>query len=189
MSYRPKIVGIGGVMRAGSTSELALKIFLHGLAERGAETRAFLASDLNFPLFDPYTAVTDPQALTFTEAVKTCDAFVMSTPVYHAGPSGLLKNAIDYLSPLVDDERPYLTGRVVTCIAAAGGHPGAMTALAAMRDMVHSLRGWPTPMHIPVNSSAKPFNPEGTISDPKLEKTFVAAQNDMWTFLARGARL
>jgi FMN reductase len=119
----------------------------------------------------------------FIEAVRASDALLIGSPVFHGGPPGLLKNAIDHLQPLMTDQRVYLSGRAVCCIAAGGGLPGAISTLSALRDVIHSLRGWPTPMQVPVNSSLAPFDEAGACVDPKLEKTMRAAAADMLAFL------
>ena len=46
---------------------------------------------------------------------------VIATPSYHGGISGLVKNAIDFVEDMRDDERPYLDGRAVGCIVVADG--------------------------------------------------------------------
>jgi len=177
-----KIVGMGGAIRPSSTSEQALRLFLNGLAERGAETSLFTGEALNFPLYDPVTPISTPGIAAFVETIRQCDALVIATPVYHGAVTGLIKNAIDHLTALMHDTRPYLAGRPVCCIAAGGGLQGAVTALNGLRDIVHALRGWPTPMQIPVNSSAKPFDADGSCNDPKLTKMILAAQEDLWSF-------
>ena len=177
-----RIVGMGGAVRPSSTSEQALRLFLKGLRERGAETSLFLGSDLDFPLYDPVTPTKVPRIDRFVETVRQCDALVIATPVYHGAVTGLIKNAIDHLTELMNDTRPYLTGRPVCCIAAGGGLPGAVTALSSLRDIVHALRGWPTPMQVPINSSTKPFDEDGSCNDPKLTKMIVAAQDDLCSF-------
>lgn len=176
------VVGMGGAIRPSSTSEQALRLFLRGLADRGAETKLFLGADLDFPLYDPVTPINSPGISAFVEAIRKCDALVVATPVYHGAVTGLIKNAIDHLTALMNDTRPYLAGRPVCCIAAGGGLQGAVTALNGLRDIVHALRGWPTPMQIPVNSSAKPFDEDGTCNDPRLTKMIMAAQEDLWSF-------
>ena len=178
----PRIVGMGGAIRPGSTSERALRLFLAGLAERGAETSLFIGEHLDFPLYDPVRQLEDPRLDAFVEAVRRCDAVVISTPVYHGAVTGLIKNAIDHLTVLMDDSRPYLANRAVCCIAAGGGLPGAVTALSSLRDIVHALRGWPTPMQVPINSSSSPFAEDGSCIDPKLTKMILAAQDDLMAF-------
>ncbi|MFM8772703.1 MAG: FMN reductase, partial [Actinomycetota bacterium] len=51
------------------------------------------------------------------------------------------------------DSRPYLEGRAVGCIAVAHGWQAASTTLQQIRQVVHALRGWPTPFGAAVNSS------------------------------------
>lgn len=182
MQRAVKVVGMGGAIRPSSTSEQALRLFLQGLADRGAETNLFVGEDLNFPLYDPVTQASTPSIAAFVETVRQCDALVIATPVYHGALTGLIKNAIDHLTALMNDSRPYLAGRPVCCIATAGGMPGAVTALSGLRDIVHALRGWPTPMQVPINSSAKPFDEDGSCNDPKLTKMILAAQDDLWSF-------
>ncbi|WP_313885753.1 NADPH-dependent FMN reductase [Fodinicola feengrottensis] len=84
----------------------------------------------------------------------------MSSPGYHGGISGLLKNALDYLEVLAAEPRPYLHGKAVGCIVAAAGWQAGATSLMSLRSTVHALRGWPTALGAVVNSSAKPFDPK-----------------------------
>jgi FMN reductase len=63
----------------------------------------------------------------------------------------LLKNAIDYIEDMNKDERVYLSGRAVGCIVCAYGSQAMGTTLSCMRDIVHTLRGWPTPFGATLN--------------------------------------
>lgn len=181
------VVGIGGAIRDGSTSEAALAWMMAALAGDGWETTQFKGADLSFPLYDPSGATPiDAKLERFIEAVRHCDALVISSPVYHGGAPGLLKNAIDHLQPLASDRRPYLTGRSVCCIAAGGGLAGAVSTLSGLRDIVVALRGWPVPMQVPISSSLRPFEADGSCSDAKVEKLLKAAVSDLSSF-ARGA--
>jgi FMN reductase len=50
-------------------------------------------------------------------------------------------------------------------VSAAGWQAGGVT-LAALRGIVHAMRGWPTPAGIAINSIAqKPFGADGAIVD------------------------
>lgn len=186
MSGVARVVGIGGAIRHGSTSETALRWIMAAIAARGIATATFFGQDLNFALFDPAAGAAgeDARILRYIETVRGCDAIVIASPVYHGNPSGLVKNALDHLQPLAGDARPYLSGRPVLCLAAGGGLQGAVGTLSALRDTVHALRGWPTPMQVPVNSSAKPFDDEGRCVDPRLEKAMSAGIDDLTRFVA-----
>ncbi|MDQ3608828.1 MAG: NAD(P)H-dependent oxidoreductase, partial [Actinomycetota bacterium] len=83
--------------------------------------------------------------------VRRADALVIGSPGYHGSISGLVKNVLDYLEELADDERPYVDGRPVGCIATAQGWQGAVNSLVALRQIVHALRGWPTPFGLALN--------------------------------------
>jgi FMN reductase len=78
---------------------------------------------------------------------------LISTPGYHGGISGLIKNALDYVEELRDDDRPYFDGRAVGCIVCADGWQTTTTTLVSLRSVVHALRGWPTPLGVAINSA------------------------------------
>ena len=76
---------------------------------------------------------------------------IVGSPGYHGTLSGLVKTALDYVEQLSKDERAYLDGLPVGLIATAAGWQAAVSTLQALRTIVHSLRGWPTPMGVAVN--------------------------------------
>jgi FMN reductase len=142
---RPLVVGIGGSIRSGSSSERALKITLDMLREAGCETYAIAGPALNLPPYDPETAKVNPQAVTLIELLRRADCIVLSSPGYHGSISGIVKNVLDYTEEMRDDDAPYFEGRAIGCIVCASGHQAMGTTLVAMRSIVHALRGWPTP--------------------------------------------
>jgi FMN reductase len=164
------VLGIGGTLRPGSSSEQALRFALAAAAERGAATEIFTARDLHFPMYDPGSGPVDAAAGRFLDAVRRADGLIIATPGYHGGTSGLLKNALDHLQELADDPVPYLDGKAVGCLVTASGWQAGGTTLTSLRAIVHSLRGWPTPLGVVINSSDQPFGPDGTVTEAKLRK-------------------
>ena len=81
---------------------------------------------------------------------------IVASPGYHASISGMVKNALDYLEDLREDPRPYLSARAVGCIATGAGWQATVSTLAALRAIVHSLRGWPTPLGAAINTAGTP---------------------------------
>ena len=161
------VLGLGGSHRAGSASECALRIALAAAAEVGCDVTALAASELALPFYAPDSAARPPAALRFVELVRGCDGLVIASPAYHGSMSGLIKNALDYIEDLRGDDRPYLDGRAVGCIATGAGWQATVTTLAALRSVVHALRGWPTPLGVVVNASETGFDDEGRcLSDP-----------------------
>jgi FMN reductase len=153
----PLVVGIGGTTRPNSSSEIALRLALQAAADAGARTQAFLGTDIEFPIYAPERAARDSRVLAFLDAVRLADAVIISSPGYHGSISGLIKNGLDYMEDMRGDTRPYLEGRAVGCIVCAHGWQATGTTLSALRDVVHALRGWPTPLGATINTSTRVF--------------------------------
>jgi FMN reductase len=176
------ILGIGGTLRPGSSSETALRVALAAAAAAGAETEILTARDLHLPMYDPGSGPLDPAAKRFLDAVRRADGLVIASPGYHGGISGLLKNALDHLQELADDPAPYLDGKAVGCLVTSSGWQAGGTTLTSMRAIVHSLRGWPTPLGVVINSSDHPFGPDGTPADAKLGRQLATLGEQVVTF-------
>ncbi len=156
-----KVVGIGGSLRARSQSERALRIALEGAEALGATTTVITGDDLVLPFYDPAIPERSPAAQRLVQSLREADGVVLVSPGYHGTISGLMKNALDYVEDLRDDERPYLDGRAVGCVAVAQGWQASVTTLTSLRSIVHALRGWPTPLGSAVNSAEVRFDDEG----------------------------
>jgi len=162
------VLGIGGSLRADSQSERALRLALEGAAQAGAKTTLVSGVDLVLPFYDPAELDRSPNAVRLVEELRAADGVVLVSPGYHGTVSGLVKNALDYIEDLRDDERPYLDGRAVGCVATANGWQAAVTTLTSLRSIVHALRGWPTPLGAAVNSVQVEFGANGECTDEKV---------------------
>lgn len=165
---RPHILGIGGTLRSGSTSELALRLALRAAGEQGATTEIITAVDLNLPMYDPANRDLVEPAHRLVESLRAADGLIIATPSYHGGISGLLKNALDYIEELAADASPYCHGKAIGCIVSAAGWQSGAQTLGSLRATAHALRGWPTPLGVTINSLTKPFDLNGEAVDPKL---------------------
>lgn len=155
------VVGIGGSLRGDSQSERAVRLALDGAQEAGAKTSLITGADLVLPFYDPAVPERSPAASRLVAELADADGVVLVSPGYHGTVSGLVKNALDYIEDLRDSPRPYLEGRAVGCVATALGWQAAVTTLTALRSIVHSLRGWPTPLGVAVNSGEVEFDQVG----------------------------
>lgn len=149
----PLIVGLGGTLRPGSSTETTLRVALDHAEAAGARVRLFDGAALDLPTYPAYAADRSDGARELVEALRAADGVLIASPGYHGSISGHVKNALDYAEDLADDARPYLSGRAVGCISTAAGWQAAVTTLTALRGVVHALRGWPTPLGVAVNSS------------------------------------
>jgi FMN reductase len=146
------IVGIGGTTRSSSSTEQALRAALAEAEAQGAETLVFGGAELiRQPIYDPQDEGGRAVRLDLVDAVRRADGLIIASPGYHGSISGLIKNALDGLEDLRADDRPYLDGRAVGLIVTAEGSQAGASTLAALRSIVHALRGWPTPLGVVLN--------------------------------------
>jgi FMN reductase len=155
------VVGIGGTLREGSSSEVALSVSLQGAADAGADIRQFTAHDLNLPFYASPPHPRSKRSRALVAALREADGVIISSPGYHGGISGLIKNALDYVEDLANDDRPYLSGLPVGCIGVAYGNQAAVAVLSSLRSTVHALRGFPTPYGAAAIAAPGVFTQEG----------------------------
>ena len=160
-------MGIGGSVDAGSQSDRVLRSVLTAVEKLGAEVSVYSGFDLDLPPYHSGAVVPDSVA-EYIAAVRQADAVVITSPGYHGTISGLVKNALDYLEELRGDDRPYLDGRAVGLVAVARGWQASVSTLATLRQVVHALRGWPTPLGLAINSSATTFDESGYTADDSV---------------------
>jgi FMN reductase len=175
---RPLIVGVGGTLRDGSTSERALRLALRAAGAMGCSTEIFAGQAINLPPYDPADGRRSPEAWALVAALRRADGVILSSPGYHGTISGLLKNALDYTEDLRGDARVYLSERAVGVIVCADGIQAMGSTLNTLRSIAHALRAWPTPFAAVVNSAGKPFASDGSCLSREIEQSLrlVAAQ-------------
>jgi FMN reductase len=166
MAMPVRIVGLGGSLRAHSTSRSALQEALQGAADSGAETELLWLRDLGLPL---YTAEHAPPAAAerFAETAYECDGMIWSSPTYQGSVSGAFKNALDWLILLAERTPPYLSNKPIGLVSTAGGVHG-LQAVNTMDFCARSLRGWSVPLVMPVPQSWRSFDPEGRLTDEAI---------------------
>ena len=154
----PFVVGIGGTVKPGSSTEQALAVALASARDGGAEVEMFggelLAALPHYGLVESREA---PGAERLVEALRRADGVIVASPGYHGSISGLVKNALDYTEDMVRDKRVYLDGLPVGLVATAYGWQATGSTLATLRAIVHALRGWPTPLGAGINCAGGIF--------------------------------
>src|SRR5260370_2813052 len=96
------ILGLGGSLRPGSVTTLALRTALEGAEETGISTQLLDLATLPLPLFngtyslEKYTPEGREAILTLLNAVRRAQGFIFASPTYHNTFSVSLPNALDY---------------------------------------------------------------------------------------------
>lgn len=161
----PFVVGLGGTLRADSSTERAVRYCLEAVERQGGRTRMFAGPDLELPMYAPHSLERTPAALEFVSALRDADAVVVGSPGYHGAISGLVKNALDYIEDLREDPRVYLDNTPWGCISCAYGWQAAVGTLGQLRSIGHALRAWPTPLGVAINSADKIWSETGELAD------------------------
>lgn len=167
---QPLVVGIGGTIGGVSSTERALGIALAAARGEGFRTRMFGGADMaKLPLYDPWATTRTDEEREFVAAVRGASALIIASPGYHGSISGVVKNALDLLEETAQDAtRPYLADMPVGLIATAYGWQATGSTIAALRSIVHALRGWPTPFAAAINTRLTRFDGKGGVSDPAV---------------------
>ncbi len=177
------LLGISGSLRAGSCNSMLIRE-----AARLFDPATFVEGDLQMPLYDGDIESADgvPEAArVLAGQIAQADAVVISTPEYNKGPSGVLKNALDWVSR--GKPNPW-AGKPVAVMSAAAGRAGGERA-----QMV--LRGFLVPFQPRVISGpevhladcANQFDTDGRLVGPQYADTLARLVAALQSEVARGA--
>lgn len=183
----PLIVGIGGTLRANSSTERALRYCLAAVERLGGRTRLYAGPDLDLPMYAPHELERTPKAVELVESLRLADAVVVASPGYHGAVSGLVKNALDYFEDLREDPRVYLDNTPWGCITCAYGWQAAVGTLSQLRGIGHALRAWPTPLGVAINSADPVWDTSGELADDTVQNQLHLLANQLLTFARSGA--
>ncbi|OBG89186.1 FMN reductase [Mycobacterium sp. NS-7484] len=178
----PFVVGLGGTLRADSSTERAVRYCLESVQRQGGRTRMFAGPDLDLPMYAPHSLERTPAALEFVSALRDADAVVVGSPGYHGAISGLVKNALDYIEDLREDPRVYLDNTPWGCISCAYGWQAAVGTLGQLRSIGHALRAWPTPLGVAINSADQIWDESGALADGPVRSQLDMLATQLLTF-------
>jgi FMN reductase len=163
------VVGLGGSLRATSSSRAALKVSLDGAADAGARVDLLDLRELKLPMYDPSSNDAPESVTRLVESLYAADGVIWSSPLYNGSISGAFKNALDWLILLNKREPPYLSDKIIGLISVAGGTQG-IQAINTMEFIVRALRGWAVPLVVPIPQSWQAFEDSGRPANPQIEE-------------------
>ena len=162
------ILGLGGSLREGSTTERALQIALEGARAEGARVTLLTPAQVSLPLFDGtyglerYAPAERQAILSLLEAVRQAHGLIFASPTYHNTLSGAVKNMLDFLELLRDDQPARLEGKVVGLITVQEGTSGTgNNTLTTMLLAARAMRAWVAPTMLSIPASRTAFDPDG----------------------------
>jgi chromate reductase len=131
----PKLLGISGSLRSGSFNTQLLLA-----AARAFGPSDFTQADIRFPLYDGdlESGQGIPAAVTKLHSqMQTADAILIVTPEYNGNISGVLKNALDWVSR--ESVMP-MGGKPVAIMSAAAGRAGGALSQNSLRLCLTSFQ-------------------------------------------------
>ncbi len=131
----PVLLGLSGSLRADSGNRKLLRE-----AARLFGDSDYQEGNLNLPLYDGDVEAAQgiPDAVqTLANQIGAADAVIISTPEYNKGPSGVLKNALDWVSRT--SSNPW-ADKPVAVMSAAAGRAGGERAQMVLRGFMVAFR-------------------------------------------------
>lgn len=131
----PTLLGMSGSLRSASFNRLLL-----GEAARLFGDAHFTEADLRLPLYDG--DLEDAQGIPasvqkLADQIALADAVIIATPEYNKGISGVLKNALDWVSR--SKPNPW-SGKPVAIMSATAGRAGGERAQVMLRNCMVPFR-------------------------------------------------
>ena len=156
-----KVAILAGSNRRNSASTRMARYLESRLDSLGHSVRLFDLRETPLPLFGPDDEEEPAAAQQLSALMKDSDAIVLTSPEYHGTISGVLKNALDYLSS------EHFDGKAVLAVSAAGGAVG-VSSLTHLQAIVRNLHGVNCPDWISVGGDQRRFDEEGVPESDRM---------------------
>ncbi len=154
------LLGLCGSLRGASLNR---KLMLD--AAQYFDADPFVDGSLRLPLYDGDVEAKGlpAEVQTLADQVAAADAVLVVSPEYNKGPSGVLKNALDWISRV--EGKPW-AGKPVAILSATAGRSGGERMQAMLRLMMQPFR--PDILQGPevlVGGAAKEFDEDGHLKE------------------------
>ena len=169
----PILVGLCGSLRADSLNR---KLMLEAARAFGG---TFVEGDLRLPLYDGdvEAAGIPPEVTRLAEAIMRANALVIATPEYNKGPSGVLKNALDWVSRTQGS--PW-KDKPVAILSAAAGRAGGERSQQMLRWCLNPFRPRVLPgPEVMIAQSGQAFDTDGRLKDVRASDLVAQLMADL----------
>ena len=166
----PTLLGLSGALRQGSTNTKLL-----AEAARLFGDATYNLGNLHLPLYDGDIETDQgiPKSVqTLAAQIAAADAIIISSPEYNSGVTGVLKNALDWISRV--EGNPW-AAKPVAVMSAAAGRSGGVRAQTMLRSCLTPfnpaiLQG----PEIALAESYNQFDDTGRLTNEMAEKQLTA---------------
>ncbi|WP_233007913.1 NADPH-dependent FMN reductase [Rheinheimera faecalis] len=142
-----KVVGLSGSLNENSRTTIALQQCLSFIEASGHSTHLFDLKTKNIPFFSEANRQVSLTAQAMIDEIRTADALIIATPEYHGSYSGVLKNALDYLT------KSEVETKAIGLIGVGAGQYGGYSAIDALANVMKTLHGIVLPLQVSLSNS------------------------------------
>jgi chromate reductase len=183
-----RVLGISGSLRRDSHNTRLLRL-AGRLMPPGTEFEVYEPAALK--AIPPYDADDDDHPTTgpvgdLKAAIARADAVLFASPEYNGSLTGVLKNALDWVSRPVSESA--LRNKPVAVIGASTGMFGAVWAQAETRKVLSTIGARVVDHEMAVPRVQFAFGPEGRLEDPELEAEIGAILAELASEVAERAQ-
>jgi len=162
----PKLLTISGSLRKGSYNRMLLR---EAVAAFGAAE--VTEADLHLPLYDGDLEAAEgvPEKVQhLARQIREADAVVIAAPEYNKGITGVLKNALDWVSRVPEGA---LRNKPVVVVSASAGRTGGETAQFMTLSWLTQLQARLIPgAAVLIAAAGDAFDAEGHLKDATSRK-------------------
>lgn len=177
----PILLALPGSLRAEATNRKLVRE-----AARLFEPGTYIEADLNLPLYDGDVEVGQgipDKVQLLADQIAQADAVIISTPEYNKGPSGVLKNALDWVSRTKG--HPWMDKPVAVMSAAAGRAGGERAQMVLRTFLVPFQPRVLAGPEIHLADSSNEFDEQGRLSNERYEKSLHKLMQKLRTEIGR----
>jgi NAD(P)H-dependent FMN reductase len=173
MTRKPRILALAGSTRKGSFNRNLLREAARGAVDGGAEVVEADLREFAMPLFDQDDEREHgmPEAaVRLKRLFLDCDGLLLASPEYNGSITGVLKNAIDWVSRRQGDEAPLAAfrGKAAALLAASPGALGGLRGLVHVRAILSNLGMLVLPGQLAVPKAGDVFADSGEMVDEAM---------------------
>ena len=167
-----RILAFAGSTREGSFNKKLLAIAIAAARANGAEVTRVDLKDLALPLYDGDLEASQglpAHAKNFKRMMIEHDALLIASPEYNSAVSGVLKNAIDWVSRPEPNEPSLVAfnGKIAAIMSASPGLLGGLRGLFALRQILSNISVLVLPDQIAIAKARDAFDDAGNLKEEK----------------------
>ncbi len=167
----PKLLFLSGSARQDSINQKMAATAAKIAADQGAEVTLITLKDYEMPLYDGDFEADNglpENALRLKKLFIEHDGFFIASPEYNSAYSALLKNALDWISRVHEENEPFLSafrGKVAALGAMSPGPMGGLRGLTPLRMLLGNISVHVVPSQTALQAKPDTFSEQGYISD------------------------